>query len=86
MSRKKKVPDIEINPTGFRWRPTLLFGTLKWELLLNHNHVGWIVEMVSNGPGTVWCAFDGRGNGLVKPLVHRGNISDCAKALISKVK
>ena len=94
-----------LEPSGLRWRPTLFFGVLKWELFRNipktdsdsvkedsedSNSVedpllGWVIETTTTTGEITWCAFDNRGESLIKPIVHRGDISDCAHALVGLV-
>jgi hypothetical protein len=83
-----------VEPSGLKWRPTLFFGVLKWELFRNIPKadvedpppaLGWVIETKTTTGEITWCAFDNRGESFIKPIVRRGDISDCAHALVDLI-
>jgi hypothetical protein len=74
-----------LEPSGLQWIPTLFFGVLKWELFRVEEKLGWVIETTSTTGDITWCALDNRGESLIKPMVCRGTISDCAHALVNLV-
>lgn len=71
-----------MNPSGFKWKPTLFFDNIKWELFKEDTLLGWVESSKYLNGETFWCAIDNRNNNPIKPMVYRGELSECAKALI----
>lgn len=76
----------EENLQNLQWIPTLLFEVMKWELFCGEEKLGWVIETTTIGGDTIWCALDNRGSSPIKPMIYRGEIGDCARALISLIK
>lgn len=72
-------------PSGLKWLPTLFFGVMKWELFRGEEKLGWVIESTSTTGEITWCALDNRGDLQIKPMVYRGEISNCAHALVNLV-
>lgn len=73
-------------PTGLKWRVSFQFGNVKWELYRDPVYLGWIIESLGINGETIWCALDNTANGPIKPLVCKGNLSECAHTLVNLIQ
>jgi hypothetical protein len=78
----QKQQEDKLEPSGFTWKPTLFFDNIKWELFKEDKLLGWVESSKYLNGEIFWCAMDNQTNSPIKPMVYRGELSDCAKTLI----